>query len=153
MSNWLFPDREEATDGPDGDGDAIDPADPAIDPVETDLDPDAVGIGTLRPGAVEAGTSVLVAGPPMTGKRRLLFDLVGGSDSRTGAFVTSKKPAQKMAAWFAATRPDPDAWDLSFVDCTGSSGRERRSRSSYSASLNWASMSSRRYSVSYSSPP
>lgn len=128
MSNWLFPDREEATDGPDGEAEAIDPADPALDPEQTAIDPEAVDVGGLRPSRVEAGSSVLVAGPPMTGKRRLLFDLVGGSNARTAAFVTSKKPAQKMAAWFAATRPDPDAWDLSFVDCTGSSGSERRSR-------------------------
>ncbi|WP_206425140.1 DUF7504 family protein [Halosimplex salinum] len=130
MSNWLFPDREETADGPDDSdaADAIDPADPDVDPAETDLDPDAVDVDPLRAEAVDSGTSVLVVGPPMTGKRRLLFDLVGGSASQTGAFVTTKKPARKMATWFAATRPDPEAWRLSFVDCTGSSGRERRSR-------------------------
>lgn len=126
MSNWLFPDRDEPAGERAGNG--ADPTDPDIDPEESDLDPDAVDVDPLRADDVAPGANVLVAGPPMTGKRRLLFDLVGGSASRTGAFVTSKKPARKMAAWFAATRPDPEAWRLSFVDCTGSNGRERRSQ-------------------------
>jgi hypothetical protein len=64
----------------------------------------------------------------MTGKRRLLFDLVGGSASRTGAFVTTKKPADKVAAWFAASRPDAEDWRLSFVDATGTGDRIRPSQ-------------------------
>ena len=123
MSNWLFPDRDDVAPE-----DGAHLADPDADPAEADLDPDAVEVDPLRTGAIDPGTSILVAGPAMTGKRRLLFDLVGGSAPRTGAFVTTKKPARKMAAWFAATRPDPEAWDLSVVDCTGSVGRERRSR-------------------------
>lgn len=125
MSNWLFPERDEPTDPG---ADAVDPTDTDVDPAETDLDPDSVDVGRLDAEAVDPGTSILVAGPPMTGKRRVLFDLVGGSESRTGAFVTTKKPARKMASWFAATRPDPDEWRLSFVDCTGSAGRERQTR-------------------------
>lgn len=127
MSNWLFPDRDE-TDGANRGSDAVDPADATVDPEEANLDSDAVEVDPLRADAVEPGTNVLVVGPPMTGKRRLLFDLVGGSESQTAAFVTTKKPAQKMAAWFAATRSDPDGWRVSVVDCTGSGGRERRSR-------------------------
>jgi hypothetical protein len=123
VSNWLFPDRDEVTAPESG----VDPADPNVDPTAGDLDPDAVEVDPLRAESIDPGTSILVAGPAMTGKRRLLFDLVGGSDSQTGAFVTTKKPARKMAAWFAATRPDDEAWDLSVVDCTGSAGRERRS--------------------------
>jgi len=128
VSNWLFPDREKSADPADPGDDAVDPTDPDVDPTDADLDTEATHVDPLRADAVDPGTSVLVAGPAMTGKRRLLFDLVGGSASQTGAFVTTKKPARKMAAWFAATRPDPEAWDLSVVDCTGSVGRERRSR-------------------------
>jgi len=47
------------------------------------LDADAVEVDPLSADAVEAGTNVLVIGPPMTGKRRLIFDLVGGSPSST----------------------------------------------------------------------
>ncbi|WP_218927096.1 DUF7504 family protein [Halosimplex pelagicum] len=125
MSNWLFPDRDEQAEPA---GDAVDPTDPDVDPAEADLDTEATHVDPLRPDAVDPGTSVLVAGPAMTGKRRLLFDLVGGSASKTAAFVTTKKPARKVAAWFAATRPETEEWDLSVVDCTGSAGRERRSR-------------------------
>lgn len=127
VSNWLFPDRD-GDDGASEAADAVDPSDPEVDPAETDLDPEAVAVDSIRGDAIDPGTSVLVVGPPMTGKRRLLFDLVGGSESRTGAFVTTKKPARRMASWFAATRPDPDDWRLSFVDCTGSGGRGRWSR-------------------------
>jgi hypothetical protein len=106
----LFPERDDqaAVAGAD------DPA--AVDPAEAEVEP-------LRADAVEAGTNVLVVGPPMTGKRRLLFDLVGGSASRTGAFVTTKKPAPKIARWFQGSRPDDEEWRLSFVDCTGSRDR------------------------------
>lgn len=117
MSNWLFPDQDAS--GAEAAGAA---ADPDLDPEEADVDPDAVDVDPLDASAVEPGTSVLVVGPPMTGKRRLLFDLVGGSESRTAAFVTTKKPADRMRAWFEATRPDGEAWDLSFVDCSGSRG-------------------------------
>ncbi|PSQ29585.1 hypothetical protein BRD06_02530 [Halobacteriales archaeon QS_9_67_15] len=47
------------------------------------MDADAVEVDPLSADAVEAGTNVLVIGPPMTGKRRLVFDLVGGSPSST----------------------------------------------------------------------
>jgi len=117
VSNWLFPDRDAS--GAEAAGAA---ADPDLDPAEADVDPDAVDVDPLDASTVAPGTSVLVVGPPMTGKRRLLFDLVGGSASRTAAFVTTKKRADRMRAWFRATRPDEEVWDLSFVDCSGSRG-------------------------------
>ena len=82
MSNWLFPDRDEAggaTEGPNG----VDPADADVDPKEANLDADAVEVDPLSADAVEPGTNVLVVGPSMTGKRRLIFDLVGRSPSST----------------------------------------------------------------------
>ena len=124
MSNWLFPDRAESAQA----DSAGETSSDSPDAEPGDVDPDDADVDPLDASAVAPGTNVLVVGPPMTGKRRLLFDLVGGSDSHTGAFVTTKKPADKMAAWFAASRPDDEEWDLSFVDATGSGDRIRPSR-------------------------
>lgn len=80
---------------------------------------DAPGAGgtPLDPSALDPGTNVLVAGPAMTGKRRLLFDLVGGSPDRAGVLITTKRDANRFREGFAATRTDADAWDLRMVDC------------------------------------
>ena len=132
MSNWLFPDRSESDETADSETAT---ASDAPDAEPGDVDPDDVDVDPLRPEAVAPGTNVLVVGPPMTGKRRLLFDLVGGAESRTGAFVTTKKPADRVAEWFRASRPAEEAWDLSFVDATGTGDRIRPSRAGDIADL------------------
>ncbi|MEZ3115948.1 RAD55 family ATPase [Halobaculum sp. MBLA0147] len=75
----------------------------------------------LDPTAVAPGTSVLVAGPAMTGKRRLAFQLLGGSASRTGCLVTTKARAQRVRSWVEAVVGDTSDWDLSVVDCVAQS--------------------------------
>lgn len=100
MSNWLFPERD------------VEPA--AVEPAETDVDP-------LSVDDIEPGTNVLVAGPAMTGKRRLAFDVVGGSASKTACLLSTKAHADRIRSWFATTVPDVDAWRPSIVDCTGGS--------------------------------
>lgn len=128
MSNWLFPNRDAS-------GEAGTAPESEVTPEAADVDPETIEIDPVRADEIAPGTSVLVVGPPMTGKRRLLFDLVGGSASETAAFVTTKKPADKMAAWFRTTRPDEEAWRLSFVDCSGRRTRISRNRGTDLADL------------------
>jgi hypothetical protein len=54
------------------------------------LDADAVEVDPLSADAVEPRTNVLVIEPPMTGKRRLSFDLVGGFPSSTAVGAAAK---------------------------------------------------------------
>jgi hypothetical protein len=53
----------------------------------------------------------------MTGKRRLAFEVVGGSDSETGCLVTTKARADRMRSWFESVVGPTDDWDLSVIDC------------------------------------
>lgn len=62
-----------------------------------------------------AGRSVLVAGPPMTGKYELLFRVLGGAADR-GIVITTGDPAADVRASFAdAANCDPA--DVSVIDC------------------------------------
>ena len=71
----------------------------------------------LDAAALAPGTNVLVAGPAMTGKRRLLFDLVGASPDRAGVLITTKRDADRFRREFDAARTDAEEWDLRTVDC------------------------------------
>lgn len=71
----------------------------------------------LDPTALASGTSVIVAGPAMSGKRRLLFDLLGGSPDDAGILITTKQDAETFHEGFLDTRPNPASWDLRIVDC------------------------------------
>ena len=102
MSDWLFPDED-------------------VDP--DDIDPEDVDIRRLNTRDVDPGTSILVAGPVMTGKRRFGVDVLGDSASRTACIVTTKKSARHVDASFRAA-VEGDDWDLSIVDCNGGFNRE-----------------------------
>ncbi|WP_136717651.1 DUF7504 family protein [Halorientalis salina] len=84
----------------------------------------------LNPERLEAGTSVLIAGPAMTGKRQLLFDLVGGGDETASILVTTKRDADRFRDSFLETRADPAAWDLRMIDCVSRSHSISRVRDS-----------------------
>lgn len=71
---------------------------------------------------IDPGTSILVAGPAMTGKRDLMLDIVEGSADSVGCLVTTKKSASRVREWFDSVVPDPEAWSLTIVDCVGASG-------------------------------
>lgn len=73
----------------------------------------------LDPGDIEPGTSVLVAGPAMTGKRDLMLDIVQGSRDSTACLVTTKKSAARIRQWFEVAVPDAEDWDLTILDCVG----------------------------------
>lgn len=70
----------------------------------------------LDPGTVTPGTSVLIAGPAMTGKRRLMDRLLGEAGDGLAAFVTTKLDAERFEAELAE-RWTLDDWDLRIVDC------------------------------------
>ena len=62
-----------------------------------------------------AGRSLLIAGPPMTGKYELLFRILGGAASR-GIVITTGDPAADVRASFVdAAGCDPS--DVSVIDC------------------------------------
>lgn len=74
----------------------------------------------LRPDAVRSGTSVLVVGPALTGKRDLVFDVLSGSESRAAVFTTTKRSADRIRAEFGERNGDD--WWLSVVDCVSKDG-------------------------------
>jgi len=84
----------------------------------------------LSPAQVEAGTSVLIAGPAMTDKRQLLFELVGGGDDTASILVTTKRDADRFRESFLGTRADPTAWDVRLIDCVSRSHSIRQVRDS-----------------------
>jgi len=69
--------------------------------------------------ALEAGTNLLIAGPPLTGKRDLAFEVLGeGSEAGEGAIVvTTKDSADKVLQEYAAFVSAIDDVDVGVVDC------------------------------------
>lgn len=69
--------------------------------------------------ALEAGTNLLIAGPPLTGKRDMALDVLAeGSTAGEGAVVvTTKDSADKMLEEYGRRVPDMDDVDVGVVDC------------------------------------
>jgi KaiC/GvpD/RAD55 family RecA-like ATPase len=68
---------------------------------------------------LEAGTNLLIAGPPLTGKRELALDVLAtGSRAGEGAIVVSTKDsADKILEQYASYVDDVDEIDIGIVDC------------------------------------
>lgn len=68
---------------------------------------------------VAAGSNLLIAGPPMTGKRRLAFDLLAaGTQDGDGAIIVSTKDgADKVLDDYRSRVPDLDQYPVGVVDC------------------------------------
>lgn len=81
---------------------------------------------------LEAGSNVLVAGPVMTGKRRLMNALLaqGTPNERGTIVITTRKDADRTVRSFEQISGPIDEERLSVVDCTGSSRNFRTPRSS-----------------------
>ncbi|NHN43349.1 hypothetical protein G9C85_17165 [Halorubellus sp. JP-L1] len=77
----------------------------------TDLAPD------LDTSTVRDGSNVLIVGPPMTGKRELLYEVLAADrgDDRATAFVTTRKAAETVEREYRDVHPDVDT--LAVVDC------------------------------------
>ncbi len=73
----------------------------------------------LPDAEIEPGTNLLIAGPPLTGKRQIAFDiLASGADRGDGSIiVTTKDSADKVLKSFAdSISPGTDP-NLGVVDC------------------------------------
>lgn len=65
---------------------------------------------------VSPGTNLLVAGPPMTGKRRLTFDVLAHGDDSGTIIVTTKSTGKQVLSEYESRRTDGDA-PTGIVDC------------------------------------
>jgi len=77
-------------------------------------------LAEVVPGrAVEPGTNLLVAGPPLTGKRRLALQLIAAGHERDeGALVvTTRDSARRILEEYGEMVPDLAEADLGIVDC------------------------------------
>ncbi|AQL42665.1 hypothetical protein BV210_08045 [Halorientalis sp. IM1011] len=81
----------------------------------------------LDPGGLPTGESVLIAGPAMTGKRRLLFDLVGASRDRAAILISTKSDAERFREGFLSERKSDD-WAVRSIDCVARSRSMRQVR-------------------------
>ncbi|SDJ91839.1 RAD55 family ATPase [Natronorubrum texcoconense] len=68
---------------------------------------------------IEPGTNLLVAGPPLTGKRQIAFDiLASGADRGDGSIVvTTKDSADKVLETFTASVDASTDANVGVVDC------------------------------------
>ncbi|MFB6305274.1 MAG: hypothetical protein ABEH47_08910 [Haloferacaceae archaeon] len=84
----------------------------------------------LDPAALTPGTTVLVSGPAMSGKREVLLSLLGsgGADERGTVFVTTRRDADTTARALAEQDPGVPADRLSVVDCVSRQGSFDRIR-------------------------
>ncbi|MGA9400699.1 RAD55 family ATPase [Haladaptatus sp.] len=65
---------------------------------------------------VSPGTNLLVAGPPMTGKRRLTFDVLAHGDDSGTIIVTTKSTGKQVLSEYESRRTDGDS-PIGIVDC------------------------------------
>ena len=81
-------------------------------------------VGSLLPvDGVEPGSTLLVVGPPMTGKRDLVMELLAeGLDDQGVGVVSTDESAPDIRASLAEFRADPgEGLPLGIVDCLGDS--------------------------------
>lgn len=75
--------------------------------------------GALGDATIRAGTNVLVAGPPMTGKRQLARDVLArGARNDDGAIVVSTRDsAERISTLFEEAHDGVDGDLIGIVDC------------------------------------
>jgi KaiC/GvpD/RAD55 family RecA-like ATPase len=73
----------------------------------------------LSDAPLPAGTNLLVAGPPLTGKRDIAFEVLAtGAKAGEGSIVvTTKDDAEKVLERYATFVEDVDDVDVGVVDC------------------------------------
>jgi KaiC/GvpD/RAD55 family RecA-like ATPase len=69
--------------------------------------------------SLQAGTNLLIAGPSLTGKREIAYDVLAtGSRADEGSIVvTTKDDAEKVLDEYASHVGDVDEFDIGVVDC------------------------------------
>jgi len=72
----------------------------------------------LENATVEPGTNLLVAGPPLTGKRRLAMDVLaaGATAGEGSVIVTTRDAADRVLADFRSLLGDPEYDDVGVID-------------------------------------
>lgn len=78
-----------------------------------DLGPEFDGV------TVEPGTNILVAGPPLTGKRRMAMEILahGAGLGDGSVIVTTRDSSDPVLGDFRSLLADPDSADVGVVDC------------------------------------
>ncbi|NHN40040.1 recombinase RecA [Halorubellus sp. JP-L1] len=73
----------------------------------------------LSDASLQAGTNLLIAGPPLTGKRDIAFEILAtGSRAGEGSIVvTTKDDAEKVLEEYAGYVEDVAEFDIGVVDC------------------------------------
>jgi hypothetical protein len=74
------------------------------------------GTAPIDAAAIDPGETLLIAGPAMTAKRRLVLDVLAGRGDRAAAVVTTRKSASTIEREFGET-VDPAAWRFRVIDC------------------------------------
>lgn len=67
-------------------------------------------------GPINSGNCILVAGPAMTGKRKLMYRLLADSSDGSAAYISTKHDADRMNKELSATS-QVDDYTLHFIDC------------------------------------
>ena len=73
----------------------------------------------LGDATVDPGTNLLVAGPPLTGKRRLAMELLaaGAAAGEGGVVVTTRDSAERVLSEYRSLVADPGSAAVGVVDC------------------------------------
>jgi len=73
----------------------------------------------LSDASLPAGTNLLIAGPPLTGKRDIAFEVLatGSRDGEGSIVVTTKDDAEKVLEEYAGYVEDVEDFDVGVVDC------------------------------------
>lgn len=68
---------------------------------------------------VDPGTNLLISGPPLTGKRRVTFELLatGAGAGEGSVVITTRDSADRVVADYRSLLTDPDAAEIGIVDC------------------------------------
>ncbi|WP_207588528.1 RAD55 family ATPase [Halomontanus rarus] len=77
-------------------------------------------LADVRPDTeIDPGTNVLVAGPPLTGKRQIALDILASGAQRGDGtiIVTTKDSADKVLSEFTSIVGDVDDASVGIVDC------------------------------------
>jgi len=75
---------------------------------------------------VDPGTNLLIAGPPLTGKRRLALEILaqGANQGEGSVIVTTRDSSDRVLADLETLLDDPEGTNLGIVDCvTNHQGR------------------------------
>ncbi|MFB6232922.1 MAG: RAD55 family ATPase [Haloarculaceae archaeon] len=68
---------------------------------------------------IDPGTNILVSGPPLTGKRQLVFEVLaqGAGNGEGTVVVTTRDSADRVLSDFRSLLPDPEGVTVGVVDC------------------------------------